>query len=152
MIRSIFYAMSVAGFAVPLAAQAQTADFEAGDALIGEARAFADITVGQASGAQKSVYLGRNQDGGVAVKALGLGAPMAQIVAGNDQVVLVIWLRPADKAPTRDDGALAASLGRSLLIYDEASRGKVMWEIARRGGTMQYRKVDGRPAAWQSWK
>jgi len=157
MIRPIFYALSAAAcIAMPLAASAQTEtrspDFAADDALIQGARRLADATAGQAAGAPKYLLLGRDPSGEIRVKGLGMGQPTARAVTSADGVILVIWLRPADKAPTTEDRALAESLGRSLIVYDEPSRGKTMWEIARRAGTMQYRQVDDRPAAWQSWK
>lgn len=157
MIRPIFHALTaMACIATPLAADAQiettNPDFEADDALLQGVRRLADATAGQAAGAPKYLLLGRDPNGEILVKGFGVGKPTARAVTNADGVILVIWLRPADKAPTTEDRAFAESMGRSLIVYDEPSRGKTMWEIARRSGTMQYRKVDDRPTAWQSWK
>lgn len=135
--------------AVPAMAQEQPADFEADAAMASSAQFFASVTPPGSGAGGRVLYLGRDARGETILVGISVGTPKAE-VAARDEVVALVWIRPGGKAPTAADGTLAEQLGRSLFIVD-GPRNATMWEIGRRGGTMQYRKTGKKASDWQGW-
>jgi hypothetical protein len=155
--------MAIPRFGLPLAAlvvlsapvaiaHAQTGDFEADAKLAKDAIDFGTMTVGQARGMAKVLYLGRDANGETVMTGMGVGEPSAGSVAANPEAVAVVLVRGGAKLPTDGERNFAETFGRSVFIVVESSK-PVVWEIARRGGSMQYRQVSpSRPTEWQSWR
>ncbi|NML07246.1 hypothetical protein [Sphingomonas sp. G-3-2-10] len=135
--------------AVPAMAQEQAPDFEADAAMASSAQFFASVTPAGSAPGGRTLYLGRDAKGEAILVGISAGAPNAE-VAARDEVVALVWIRSGGKPPTAADGTLAGQLGRSLFIVD-GPRAATMWEIGRRGGTMQYRKSGKKASDWQGW-